>query len=281
MRQIGGRASRAVAAMAPVSAVAVTAAAQVYVARRRFGRLVVAAGGIDLTVHPDGTDAADEPAIELLALGDSSTAGIGVDRVEDTLPVLIASRLALGTGRPVHVLSHGRSGARTRDVIREQLPLVTTRPDVAVLVIGTNDVTKLTRTRVLCQETRYLLWSLNDLGIPVIMCSLPELRAMSAIPPLARIGLEIKAFRVRRAQADAARTAPDCRLVDVRRMVGHEFIGNDAYLSADRFHPSAVGYARIADALAPALVTRLGLTSLQRRARESADRFGREVPNRP
>jgi hypothetical protein len=64
-------------------------------------------------------------------------------------------------------------------------------------------------------------------------------------------------------------------------MVGHEFIANDAYLSADRFHPSAVGYARIADALAPALVTRLGLTSLQRKAPESADRFGREVPNRP
>lgn len=232
------------------------AAVQIHLVRQRYGGVLVAAGLIDTTVVPPDRVLADGRPVEMVALGDSGMAGVGVDRLVDTLPVLVASRVAARTGRPVHVVSYGRSGARTRDVLSEQMTLVRRRPDVVVLLVGTNDVTHLTSGRALAKDTASLLSALSDLGSPVVMSSLPEFRAMRAMPRVVRAVLEYKAASVRKIQRRSVRDVANVRSVNVRRMVGHEFVMDVSKMSADHFHPSAAGYARIADVLTPAVAGR-------------------------
>src|SRR5688572_11720571 len=65
-------------------------------------------------VVPAGAAASDEPLV-LVVLGDSTTAGVGVDRPQDALPFLLARRMADAEVRPVRVISYGWAGARVAD----------------------------------------------------------------------------------------------------------------------------------------------------------------------
>jgi len=105
-----------------LAAVVSGAAAQVQLARRRYRKVVASLGGVESTALPGSAILADGRPLELVALGDSAMAGVGVDRLADTLPVLIADRVAAATGRPVHVVSHGRSGAGRRPSRRTPHP---------------------------------------------------------------------------------------------------------------------------------------------------------------
>lgn len=223
---------------------------QVRLARRRY-RGTPEVGPIDVTVVPPDPTLSDGRPIELLALGDSGMAGVGVSREVDALPVQIAARVAARTGRPVHVVGRARSGSRTRDVLQEQVATQRSRPDAIVLMVGTNDVTHLTPTRLLAVATDSLLSRLQELGAPIVMSSLPEFRAMSAVPAVLRAFLRGRAATVRQLHRRATRDRAGVVLVDVLGLIGEEFVRDTTKMSADRFHPSAAGYARIAEVLAP------------------------------
>lgn len=235
-------------------------ALQLHEARRRYGSRAGHPGTIDLTVAPPDPTLADGKPVELLALGDSGMAGVGVTQPAAALPAQIAQRLAAATGRPVHVVSRAQPGARTHDVLVGQLGSDAGQPDVVVLLVGTNDVTHLSRSRQLAEDTAYLLARLHRLGAPVVMSSLPEFGAMRAVPAVLRTVLRLRAVLVRRIHARAALDAQDgVDLVDVRGLVGGEFLVNADLMSPDRFHPSEAGYSRIADALAPAVLAAITL----------------------
>jgi lysophospholipase L1-like esterase len=209
---------------------------------------------VDVTVAPSGGGLASETPVEMSAFGDSAMAGVGVDRVEDSLPVQLAQRVADSTGRLVHVMGYARSGARTIDVLTGQVPAAVRKPDVSVLVVGTNDVTGLTAPATLARTSGALLDSLVSLGAPVVMSSLPEFRSMRLLPhPLmeAVLGYGVLVGAVQR-QAAAKRSS--VRFVNAVTAVGSEFIRDRSMLSADSFHPSAAGYGRIADTLVPAVL---------------------------
>lgn len=151
-----------------------TATVQAHRARRRYGGAPPAVPVIDTVVRPAWEVFADGRPLELVALGDSAMAGVGVGQLSETLPVQVATRAAAATGRPVHVVSHAVSGARTADVLNTQVRRVAGRPDVVMLLVGTNDVTHFAPRRALGGQTTALLAALNRLGAPVVMSSLPE-----------------------------------------------------------------------------------------------------------
>ena len=123
-----------------------------------------------------------------------------------------------------------------------------------MLLIGTNDVTHLTPPGVLARTSEQLLDALVALGWPVVMCSLPEFRAMTALPHPLVDAAAAYATVVRRVQQRAVLGRPAVELVDVRAAVGQAFVRDTATMSADGFHPSSIGYGLIADALAPSVV---------------------------
>ncbi len=76
-----------------------------------------------------------------VALGDSVAQGIGASHPDRGYVGLIAERLQELTGRPVQVVNLSRSGARVRDVVDEQLPLLAAlHPDLVTVGVGGNDI---------------------------------------------------------------------------------------------------------------------------------------------
>ena len=140
--------------------------------------------------HAAGTAAAGPgPAIKIALLGDSSAAGYGVDRVEQTPGAVLASgaRRACRTGActcgrtpwsaPAPPTSPPRSTGRCR-------PTRTSR----IILIGVNDVTH----RVLpAQSVRHLfegVGRLRDAGVEVLVGTCPDLGTVEPIaPPLKQI----------------------------------------------------------------------------------------------
>ena len=236
---------------------------QVRSAYRRYALTRQVVGPVDLLMLPAESSLVDLPPVELAALGDSGMAGVGVREVEKTLPAQVARRVADRLGRPVHVVGYGRSGARTADVLAEQVPRVRGAVCVAVVLVGVNDVTRLTPWPRLAQDLSLLLDALRDLGAPVVLSSLPEFRAMTAIPPVPRLGLAVWAVFVRRLQQHIVRLRSGVVLVDVRGAVGETFLRDAATMSPDAFHPSARGYGLIADALAPAVAAAVSSAPLR------------------
>lgn len=226
---------------------------QVRTAHRRYAGVAEPPPAVDLVV-PAPSAGDDGGPVRLVGLGDSGMAGVGVDDPTACLPALVAQRLARDLHRPVHVRGHGRSGARTADVLAEQLGQVSGPVDVAVLMVGTNDVTHLTPIRRLRPETEQLLDGLAGLGARVVVSGLPEFRAMRAVPWALRSAARSRAARVDRMQRAAVAVRPHATRVDVRAAVGSRFVVDPSTLSGDRFHPSARGYALIADAMAPAVL---------------------------
>ena len=209
---------------------------------------------VDVTVFPLGSDVLSATPVELAALGDSGMAGVGVRDVEETLPVVLARLVAEGLRRPVHVAGYGRPGARTANVRVEQVPQIRGPVDACVLMVGTNDVIHPSSWSRLRRDTDALLDGMSERGAPVVFSSLPEFRAMTAVPAPLRPMVLVGAAAARVVQWRAVRDRDDVTFVDVRRAVGDRFVREPALMCADTFHPSARGYAVIADVLAPALV---------------------------
>ena len=223
-------------------------------ARRHYAAVRTSALTVDQIVRPSGCAGGDATPVELAALGDSGMAGVGVREATETLPIQLAHRVADALGRPVHVTGYGRSGARTRDVLDEQVPQLRRPVDACVLMAGTNDVIRMTPWPRLARDTAGLLDALTETGATVIMSSLPEFRAMTAVPKALRQVVSAWAVGVRRVQRQAVRARRDVVLVDVRAAVGSRFVSDAAAMGEDAFHPSAHGYALIADVLAPVIV---------------------------
>ena len=190
--------------------------------------------------------------VELVVLGDSVAAGVGATRMEESLPVAVAQRVAAALGRPVHVVGHGVGGARAATTRASQVPKVSGTPDVVVLVVGGNDVLHLTPPARFLAEMRARARSQAGHGSADRADRQPRgSHDAGARPPSARAGRG-----VRRA---APRAAAPCdprgsRALRGRHSPGHADVARDRSLFAqDRFHPSAAGYAVLADALAPAV----------------------------
>lgn len=229
---------------------------------------------VDVTVTPSAGARAGAALVELAAFGDSAMAGIGVDQLTDVLAVQVAQRVADATGAPVHVVGYARSGARTLDVLTAQVRAVRRAPDVAVLVVGTNDVIHATPPLALAHTWEVLLDAFEAMDTPVVMSNLPEFRAMRMLPRPLMAAARGYGSVVGAVQSHAVAQRPHVSLVDVSGAVGQEFVDDPAKMSADFFHPSAAGYARIADALTPALLACLT-------HRGAAGGVGRRAQSRP
>lgn len=207
------------------------------------------------------------PRLRLAVLGDSTTAGVGVERAEDSLPYQLALRLANHHGRPVHVVSYGWAGARVADVWTAQLPraleplrATETQPflprvDVVAVVIGANDATHNTPRGRFRADLRALLTGVRAANptARVVLAGIPAFRgALRAIEPLIFLADQYARLLrpVSRQEADAIGAA----YADLAREVPKRLDPTTPFLAEDQFHPSAAGYAIWADVIFEALV---------------------------
>jgi lysophospholipase L1-like esterase len=201
------------------------------------------------------------PPIRLVMVGDSSAAGLGVHQSPDTPGAVIAAGVAALARRPVRLASVARSGAQSSDLDRQVGLALQTRPDVAVIMIGANDVTHRVRpstsVRLLDQAVRRLL----DAGVDVVVGTCPDLGTVEPIAQPLRFVARKWSRQLAAAQTIAVVEAGG-RTVSLGDLLGPEFSAAPGEMfGPDRFHPSAAGYASLAAALLPSVCSALGLSS--------------------
>ncbi len=211
------------------------------------------------------------PAIKVALLGDSSGAGYGVDRVEETPGAHLASGLAERADRRVHLRGFAKTGARSSDLAGQVDRALAVHPDVAVILIGVNDVTHQVMP---AQSVRNLVEGvvrLLDSGAQVVVGTCPDLGTIRPIPPPLKQLARAWSRRLAAAQTIAVVEAGG-RTVSLGTILGPEFEAAPALLfGPDRFHPSADGYKSLADVMLPSVLAALGLV----REEEVAPEVGR------
>ena len=197
--------------------------------------------------------------IELLMLGDSIAAGLGAEQPGQTLGGQLAKRLAKDTKRAVRLYTAAGVGAET-SMVRAQLAALPAgyQADVAVIIVGGNDVTHRVRTSVAGRHLAEVIEALQAHGTEVVVGTCPDLGTLTAVPqPLRAVGG--RASRQLAAEQREVATRLGAHAVSLADVVGPFFIAQpDAMFSIYRFHPSGAGYRRTAKALLPSVLASLG-----------------------
>jgi lysophospholipase L1-like esterase len=196
--------------------------------------------------------------IVLAMLGDSSAVGLGVHRAEQTPGVLIASALTELAERPVRLVRVAVSGA-TSALLAAQVELaLTEKPDVAVIMIGANDVTSRARPADSVRHLAEAVRALVAAGCQVVVGTCPDLGTIRPI----RQPLRLLARRWSR-QLAAAQTiavvAEGGRTVSLGSVLSPDFATDRELFSVDEFHPSAAGYGSAAAVLLPSVADAVGV----------------------
>lgn len=197
--------------------------------------------------------------VDLLLVGDSIAAGLGAERPKETLGGQLARRLARATHRAVRLRSVAVVGAETSHLAGQlaSLPPGYT-PDVAVIVVGGNDITHRVRLADSRRDLGDVVRELRERGAEVVVGTCPDLGALQPLPqPLRTLGS--RASRQLAAAQREVTTELGGHAVSLAQVVGPFFITQpDEMFALDRFHPSGAGYRRTAKAMLPSVLLALG-----------------------
>jgi len=188
-------------------------------------------------------------SLSFAVLGDSLAAGLGAELPDQLPAVRLARGLADELDRPVRLVTHAISGSRTTDLEAQVDRALIDPPDLALVIIGGNDVT--TRTSIGMSATLLgrQTTRLANAGTTVVVGTCPDLGIIRPIPqPLRTI-----ASRYSLSLARAQRRVLDqlgVRAVSIAALLSPEFHARPHDLfSADRFHPNGTGYEFAANVL--------------------------------
>jgi lysophospholipase L1-like esterase len=233
----------------------------------------------------------DAAALRLAVLGDSSAAGYGVTLPRETPGALLAAGLAERLHRPVMLRSVAVVGAVSADLVPQREVALDWRPDLAVILVGANDVTHRVRLPIAVAHLAETVRRLRATGVQVLVGTCPDLGTIEPIGQPLRWLVRRWSREMAAAQTIVAVEA-GAATVSLGDLLGPEFAAApERMFSTDRFHPSALGYAAAAAAMLPTLVASLreqpeaqptlsgdeGVRSLAQAAVEAADRAGTEV----
>ncbi|MEP9382611.1 SGNH/GDSL hydrolase family protein [Nocardioides sp. KR10-350] len=197
--------------------------------------------------------------IDLLIVGDSIAAGLGAETAKGTLGARLAKGIARRVEQPVRLRTIAVVGAETSMVPAQLATLPASYvPDVAVVIVGGNDVTHRIPISESVSDLVSVIESLRERGAAVVVGTCPDVGAVRPLPqPLRSLGRRV-ARQLAAAQAEAS-LAAGAHVVSLAEVVGPFFITNpDEMFSIDRFHPSAAGYKRTAKAMLPSVLAALG-----------------------
>jgi lysophospholipase L1-like esterase len=197
--------------------------------------------------------------IRLVVLGDSGACGLGVEAPHQTPGAMLAAGVAECADRPVDVRVVAVVGAQSRDLAGQVEQIADTAPDVAMIMIGANDVTHRVRPPTAVRHLDHAVRRLRELGAEVVVGTCPDLGTVEPVPqPLRWIAR--RASRQLAAAQTIAVVEAGGRTVSLGDILGPEFAASPSEMfGPDRFHPSVAGYASAAAVMLPSMCAALGL----------------------
>ncbi|MBW8481565.1 SGNH/GDSL hydrolase family protein [Actinomadura parmotrematis] len=192
-------------------------------------------------------------------LGDSTAAGLGVQVPDETPAAMLAAGLSSIAGRPVRLTNVAVSGSRSAALEGQTGRALEAVPDVAVIMIGANDVTGRVPAGESVRHLGDAVRRLREAGCQVVVGTCPDLGSVKPVmQPLRWIAQ--RASRQLAAAQTIAVVENGGRSVSLGDLLGREFAAAPVEMfSADRYHPSARGYAAAAMAVLPSMAIALGL----------------------
>jgi len=194
-------------------------------------------------------------SLKYVALGDSSAVGVGARQggyVEHLFQRLRRTRAGVG------LLNVAVSGATSATVLSGQLSRATrARPHVVTLAVGINDLWRGVEPHQFESNLDQIARGIVSTGAPLVLANLPEM----SLAPVARmvthfLPMELLVGRIRQFNEAVARVVDRHGLlgVDLHTPSRHELAHSSDYFSSDGFHPSDVGYTRMAEHFWPVLL---------------------------
>ncbi len=208
---------------------------------------------------PDGIYGDDLPGhtIRVLVLGDSAAVGYGVTRADATPSAMIGVGLAHVMDAPVEVQCRAVVGAQTADLMGQIDLDPDWHPDVAVIVVGTNDVTHSVTPRTSARLLSKVVKRLVAEGCDVVVGTCPDLGTVQPIlQPLRAVARRLSRALARKQTIAVVESGG--RAVSLGDLLGTLFTEKrDVMFGADHFHPSETGYANMVSVLIPAITASL------------------------
>ena len=199
----------------------------------------------------------DKP-LHLAIIGDSAAAGLGCERADQTPGALLAGGIARDLRRRVDLDVLAVTGARSAD-LEVQVARALRRPvDAAVIVIGANDVTHRVPPAAAAHDLARAVRTLRAADCVVIVGTCPDLGTVKPVMQPLRTVAARWSRRLAAAQTVAVVEAGGIA-VSLGDLLARDFHELPHLWSADRFHPSPDGYARIVDVLLPSVLESTGV----------------------
>lgn len=197
--------------------------------------------------------------LSMLAIGESTVAGVGVDSYEQAIGGQFAAALAERVSRPVRWRACGRNGATVADAMEVLLPCVPEQHvDLVLLCFGVNDTTAFRSVARWEKDVSALLAEVRRRCSPqhILVSGVPPMAALPVLPqPLRHVmGMKARSLdaSLRRIAAGSDTIIHVPLALDLR---------NASFLACDGYHPSPAGCAAWAELLADACIARLGRPS--------------------
>jgi len=188
-------------------------------------------------------------SLRFRVLGDSLAAGVGCQRPEQTPGHLLAAALR-SAGHQVDLRVHAVARARSTELAAQVRAALTTGVDLALIIIGANDLTALLPPAHGAQLLHDAITDLRAAGAEIVAVTAPDLSVVSHVPPALRALVSRASRGYARTQTDAALRAGATVAAIDPALLARFTTGADLF-SPDRLHPSPAGYALIATALTP------------------------------
>ncbi len=216
--------------------------------RWKVGRLPDA-GGENSGFVGEGSE-----TLKLLAIGESTVAGIGAETHADALTGQFGKHLGKRLEKRVEWHAYGVSGITIRRAIEELLPTIPeTDFDFIVIAVGANDVFKLSSPEVFRRDLSELLGLLRkrNSGAKMFLANVPMVRDFRALPnPLRYILSRLAKLHHFNAQ-DLIATMENVYYFDDVNRVDDDFF-------SDGIHPSAKGYDLWSEAMVEWFLGKIG-----------------------
>lgn len=189
--------------------------------------------------RPQVAAAQDSDRVTVLFLGDSLTAGFGVE-AEQAFPTLVGERLA-AEGLPVRIINAGVNGDTTAGGLRRLDTLLGESPDIVVVGLGANDGLRHLPLDAVEENLRQIVRRSQEAGADVLLLGM-------LLPP--QLGREYTA----RFGEIYPRVAHDLNVPLIPFLL--EGVGGVTHLNqADGVHPTVQGQVILARTVLPDLRT--------------------------